>query len=273
MDVDSLSDDVAPKSYPRVGKKHHHHARGNNHKAQKDDKMHERSGNLVLQDRQHQNDALLYPRSKPTVEITLERPLGLPDAATTKVTLLLPFSTTGIGLTVQALYYRYYPKLQAHISIFQLYQYSLAQFELTWYVAHQTAVSTHPYSDLNIHLESDFQVAMKGYPENFKLIVALCELYGHVKMGDQSIVKMGCSSNTGSREPQSLRMRIWSNIRCDGDDPDGNCRPTDRKRDIHLRLPCTCTQAPARHSRSSNRHKARKLSADGARNKHPSTSQ
>lgn len=105
-------DIVAPSSPPILRAKsrapHRQRAREGNHKHKKQEWFRSRIGALKLEDRRRQRESILYPNGFPTMDIMLEKPLGLPDASTTKQTILIPFSTTGIGFAVQALYLRYF---------------------------------------------------------------------------------------------------------------------------------------------------------------------
>ncbi len=185
VDVEESATDAPQKSKrpPRRQK-----ASGQNYKARKNEKTRLKFGALKLNDRQRQRDRELYPQGIPQAEIPLTRLLGLPDASPTMRIVLVPFASTGLGFAVQALYVRYFTELNPYCTVFQLYRYTLAQFELQRYETHLKAHSSYPHTDWFFRFPDLMRAAAKGYCENFRLLVSIIESYGSFKHGDQEFL-------------------------------------------------------------------------------------
>lgn len=190
MDVeDQFEVEESPAAGKRPPRKpRNQKAQGQNSKARKNEKTRLKFGALKLNDRQKQRDRELYPQGIPQMDIPLTRPLGLPDASPTVKTVLVPFSSTGLGFAVQALYVRYFTEINQHCTIFQLYRYTLAQFEMQRYETHLKAQSTYPHTDWFFRFNDPMRAAASGYCENFRVLVCIIESYGSFKHGEQAFL-------------------------------------------------------------------------------------
>lgn len=90
---------------------------------------------MALENRRKQREQLLYPNGPPD-RAELIVPLGLTDSNLTPCHLVLPYATTGIGFSINQLYIQFFDQLAPHFSLFQFYQYSLAQLEFTRFITH-----------------------------------------------------------------------------------------------------------------------------------------
>lgn len=102
----------------------------------------------------------------------------------TKRTLLIPFATTGLGFCVQSLYLWYKPNLQPYCNVYQLYRYILVQFELHRFMAHQKASNCYPFTNWMFYFDENYISVMKGFFENFKMLVCMIESYGTFRLAE-----------------------------------------------------------------------------------------
>lgn len=59
--------------------------------------------------------------------------------------------------------------------------YFISAIRLASYISHSKAANSYPFSNWNYRFPEPFRAAIKGFSENFKLVVCLIEFYSSIK--------------------------------------------------------------------------------------------
>lgn len=118
----------------------------------------------------------------------LKIPTALTETAVQSVNFVIPSPTKGIGFLINELSVRFGQTIANEYTIFQLFQFTLAQLELQLLYACERSASCYPFADYHFRLDSEMITILNGTPENFFVLVAMIECYGSFSVNDSKYV-------------------------------------------------------------------------------------